>query len=230
MNRFYRSGYIDARLTDAGYHPLDVAVTGCTGAGKSTTLNTLFEENIAEAGESVDPLTMEVDYYNFSNNIRLWDTPGLGDGTKSDKLHTEKIKQILRERYTMNGREYCRMDLVLVIINGSSKDLGTVYSFFNNVLLPSIQKGRILVAINQADMAKKGRHFDYNTRTPDEYLKQFLEEQAVSVQNRIYEASGVKIKKPVYYSARYNYNINKLFDMIIDNIPAKKRSIYVNRD
>ena len=91
--------------------------------------------------------------------------------------------------------------------------------------MPNIQRDRILVAINQADMAMKGHHFDYDTHMPDATLKSFLEEQAVSVQRRIHEATGVKIIKPVYYSAEYNYNIEKFYDLIVDNIPNERRPL-----
>lgn len=35
--------------------------------------------------------------------------------------------------------------------------MGTTYRLLNEVIVPNFQKERILVAINQADMAMKGR-------------------------------------------------------------------------
>jgi predicted GTPase len=40
-------------------------------------------------------------------------------------------------------------------------------------------------------------------------------------------ATGVKIIKPIYYSAEYNYNIDVLLDLLIDNIPKEKRILKV---
>lgn len=43
MNSVYRMADIDENLRIAGLRPLDVLVVGGTGAGKSSTLNTLFQ-------------------------------------------------------------------------------------------------------------------------------------------------------------------------------------------
>lgn len=51
----------------------------------------------------------------------------------------------------------------------------------------------------------------------------FLEEQTLSIQRRVLEATGVEIIKPVYYSAEHNYNMDLLYDLIIDNMPRQRR-------
>ncbi len=84
---------------------------------------------------------------------------------------------------------------------------------------------RILIAINQADVAMKGRGWNFNTNTPDEKLIEFLEQQSNSIQKRIKEATGVTVKKPIYYSAEYGYNVTKFYDFIIDNMPRQRRDI-----
>ena len=76
----YRKNDIDNNLVNAGFRPLDLMVTGVTGAGKSSTLNTLFKKIIAKVGDGVDPETMELNSYSLNDSFRLWDTPGLGDG------------------------------------------------------------------------------------------------------------------------------------------------------
>lgn len=75
------------------------------------------------------------------------------------------------------------------------------------------------------DMAMKGRHFDYSNCNPDRELTRFLNEQAESVRRRIREAIGVTIAKPVYYSAEYNYNVDRFYDFIIDHIPICRRKL-----
>ena len=58
----YRIRDIEKKLEKARFRPLDVMVTGVTGAGKSTTLNTIFRKNVATVGNGVDPETMYLDY------------------------------------------------------------------------------------------------------------------------------------------------------------------------
>jgi GTP-binding protein HSR1-related len=200
-------------------------VTGVTGAGKSTTLNTIFRKNVAIVGNGVDPETMSLEFYSLNDVFRLWDTPGLGDGVKNDEIHKRKLVNLLYKTYSLDGNVYGWVDLAIVVLEGLNRDMGSTYTLLNEVIVPNIQADRILVVINQADMAMKGRHWNKETNRPDQVLVDFLEKQAISIQNRVKEATGVTIRKPVYYSAEYGYNIEKLLDFIIDNIILEKRQL-----
>ncbi len=221
----YRVKEIDSKLSRAGFYPLDVMVTGVTGAGKSSTLNTFFQKTVAKVGDGVDPETMDLDAYKLNDVFRIWDTPGLGDGTEIDKTHKKRMIDLLYKTYTMDGSTYGFIDMVIVIIEGANRDMGTTYTLLNEVIVPNIQKDRIFVVINQADVAMKGRHWNCITNTPDQNLVDFLENQAESVQKRIKEATGVHILRPVYYSAVYGYNTKAVFDFIVDHMPLQRRPL-----
>lgn len=221
----YRTNDIENNLSKMNIRSLDVMVTGVTGAGKSTTLNAFFQKNVAKVGDGVDPETMELDSYSLNDAFRLWDTPGLGDGVAKDQIHKKKLIDLLYKAYVTDSdpQRYGWIDMVLVIIEGGNRDMGTTYTLLNEVIVPNIQRDRIFVAINQADFAMKGHHWNYAINTPDTELYYFLEQQAVSIQRRVKEATGVSIFKPVYYSAQYNWNVDKLFDFIIDHMPTSRR-------
>ena len=221
----YRIRDIEKKLEKARFRPLNVMVTGVTGAGKSTTLNTIFRKNVATVGNGVDPETMYLDYYLLNDVFRLWDTPGLGDGVANDETHKRKLIDLLYKTYSLDGNIYGWIDSVIVVLEGLNRDMGSTYTLLNEVIVPNIQAERILVVINQADMAMKGRHWNKETNRPDEVLLDFLEKQTISIQNRVKEATGVTIKKPVYYSAEYGYNVEKLLDFIIDNMIVERRSL-----
>ena len=223
----YRLDAIDIKLQKARFYPLDVMVTGVTGAGKSTTLNSLFEKEVAKVGDGVDPETMELDSYRLNKLIRFWDTPGLGDGVYADTIHSRKLVDLLYKTYVLDDNEYGFIDSVLIIIEGSNRDMGTTYKLLNDIIVPNFQSERIIVAINQADVAMKGRHWDFSRNKPDDVLLKYLEEKTISIQNRVKEATGVAIKRPIYYSAQKGYNISKLFDLIIDNMPESRRELYL---
>lgn len=214
---------------------VNIMIAGATGCGKSSTINALFDMEVAEVGTSVNPETMDIVKYELDNLI-LWDTPGLGDGKEADSRHTEKIIEKLTE-VDEDGKYV--IDLVLVILDGSSKDLGTSYELINNVIIPNLgdrEQDRILVAINQADAAMKGYYWNYKKNEPEEQLQVFLEEKVLSVKQRIEEATGV-IVDPIYYSAGFKkegeeqskpYNLSKLLYYIVKTVPSKKRLICVN--
>ena len=210
-------------------------ITGATGSGKSSTINAMFDADVAKVGIGVDPETMDIQKYTLKNLI-LWDSPGLGDGKEADTRHAKNIINKLAETDS-NGKAL--IDLVLVILDGGSRDLGTSYELINQVIIPNLGQNaadRILVAINQADVAMKGKHWNHETNQPDETLKKFLEEKVDSVRRRIREGTGVDIE-PIYYSAGYKesetdkqnpYNLSKLLYYIIQHTPKEKRLVYAN--
>ena len=211
---------------------INIMITGATGSGKSSTINAMFRSEVAKVGVGVDPETMDITKYTLQNMI-LWDSPGLGDGKEADTRHAKNIISKLNERDSDGN---ALIDLVLVILDGGSRDLGTSYELINSVIIPNLgdnKEQRILVAINQCDMAMKGKHWDSVNNKPDATLTQFLDEKAESVRRRIREGTGVDIM-PVYYSAGYKdgteqqapYNLSKLLYLIIQHTPKRKRLIY----
>ena len=223
MYQSYRYNELEKKSKKIGII-FDVMVTGVTGAGKSTTLNTIFQKEVAKVGIGVAPETMMLNSYMLNNSFRLWDTPGLGDGKQKDGEHSEKIIDLLYKKY---GENNGFIDLVLVIVDGSNRDMGTTYEILNKIITPNFQKDRILVAVNQADAAMKGRHWNYVENKPDQILLEFLESKVESIKDRLKESTGMTIKRPIYYSSEYRYNIEKLLDLLIDNMPKEKRCMAI---
>ncbi len=234
------------RLRKLYHTETNIMLVGATGCGKSSTVNALFacsqatgtEDNgyveVARVGSKADPETKDIEKYRIGNLV-LWDTPGLGDGTEIDRHHKEVIRELLREK---DKEGNALIDLVLVILDGSTKDLGTSYKILNDVIIPEMGDGteRILIALNQADIAMKtGRHWDYEKNEPDGTLKKFLEEKVGSIKKRINEGSGLEVA-PIYYCAGYQeesgervypYNLSKLLLCILEGIPAEKRMVVI---
>jgi len=82
---------------------LNVLITGKTGAGKSTLVNSLIGRIVAREGDAFEPETCEVKEYVHEESanglkITVWDSPGLQDGTGKDDEYLEdmvkKCKQI----------------------------------------------------------------------------------------------------------------------------------------
>lgn len=210
---------------------VNILITGATGAGKSSTINALFNAEKAKVGTGVDPETMEIKKFELDNVI-LWDSPGLGDGKDADRKHAKNIIHKLLEKDS-NG-EFL-IDLVLVVLDGSHRDLGTSFELITEVIIPNLgeDKKRLLIAINQADMAMKGRYWNSERNEPEPELIDFLDKKVLSTRERIKEATGVDVT-PIYYSAgytdgadkQYPYNLSKLLAFILRHTKKEKRIVF----
>ncbi len=213
---------------------INLMITGATGSGKSSTINALFDANVAKIGVGADPETMHIQKYDLDNLV-LWDSPGLGDGKEKDILHSKGIVDKLNE---LDEEGNPLIDMVLVILDGGSRDLGTSYELLNSVIIPNLgenPEARILVAINQADAAMKGKYWDDEKNKPEKRLKEFLDEKVQSTKKRVKDATGVDIE-PIYYAAGFKdddetqrpYNLSKLLYFILKHTPEKKRLAYAD--
>ena len=220
-----------AKLKD---QKINIMITGSTGCGKSSTINALFDIDIAKVGQGVDPETQYIAEYELDNLV-LWDSPGLGDGKEQDIAHSKAIISKLNE-LDSDGKPL--IDLILVILDAGTRDYGTSFELINEVIIPAVgerAKDRVLVALNQADIAMKGRGWNHIENKPEPELEKFLNEKVVSVKRRIKESTGVDIE-PIFYSAGYKdgdakqnpYNLSKLLYFIVSHTPSEKRVIYAN--
>ena len=210
---------------------VNILLVGATGSGKSSTINALFNMEVAKVGVGVDPETDRITKYDLEN-LTIWDSPGLGEGVENDEKITKDIIKKLNE---MDDEHNPLIDIVIVILDASSKDLSMSYNLINKVIIPCIgeknAKERILLTLNQADVAMKGNHWNSEKNEPDDVLKEFLDKKAESVRKRIKEGTGLDIM-PIYYCAGYKedggeqrkpYNLTKLLYYTVKAIPKDKR-------
>ncbi|MFI3220119.1 MAG: 50S ribosome-binding GTPase [Methylococcales bacterium] len=222
----YRSDEIQKRMIANNLlHPLDVLLVGATGTGKSTTLNALFGSTVAKVGEGVNPETQKISSHQLHDFLRIHDSAGLGDGKAADHEHSKNITAELLKTITVDGQHNGFMDIAMILLDGGSRDMGTAFRLLETVVLQSIEPHRVIVAINQADMGMSGRSWNKQLDKPEPPLIDFLEEKTLSVQKRIKESTGLTINRPIYYSAKFNYNIPVFIDHIIKHLPTSRRTI-----
>jgi hypothetical protein len=221
---FYRIDDVRRKMKPLGGRYLEVLLVGATGVGKSMTVNALKGTDDAEVGYGVDPKTMQIGEYALDNNIRIWDTPGFGDGVERDIKHKKKIIDMLNTR--MAKKEHNGfIDMVVLVLEASLRDMGTAFQLINEVILPNLKsESRLIIGLNQADFAMKGKHFDHSKNKPTEELKRFLDDKVNSINMRFKESLRNDLII-TYYSAETGYNVEEFLDSIIDNIPRNERLI-----
>lgn len=227
---------LDKTLDSIKKTKVNILIVGATGAGKSSTINALFDNPVAKVGNK-EPETKEIERYEVNGNLILWDSPGLGESSDADEKHIENIRAKLNE---LDHNQDPLIDLVLFLIDGSSRDLGSTFKLLNEVIIPSLhnETDRLIVAVNQADMAMKGHYWDKENSEPEPMLIEFLNEKIQSIKNRIKEETNI-IVNPIYYSAGIDdkeinvyqkpYNLSKLLDLILDHIKSKKRAVFFEK-
>ena len=90
-------------------------LTGKTGVGKSSIINTIIGEKLADEGKSLGGQTRDVTCHEKTVNhvkFKVWDSPGLQDTTEEDGKITERITQTLKQHCShLHLFLYCiRMD------------------------------------------------------------------------------------------------------------------------
>lgn len=225
---------------------INVLLIGGTGAGKSSTISALFQdygngrETQAKVGQTSKPETMDVSAHELGNLV-IWDTPGSGDSTEKDQEHQRKIIDLLQR---MDDRGQPLIDLIFLVLDGSSRDFSSAYTLIEKVVQTNLHGDdckRLLIGINKADMALGGEFWNKQESTPDPELIKYLDEQVQIVKDRIKDNTDLDVE-PIYFSAGFThgnqvlkkpYNLQKLLSLILERLPEKKRAAaaeHINKD
>ena len=92
---------------------VNIFVTGKTGTGKSSLVNSAVGAVVSTEGHSIQPQTDEVQSYTKEINgiqVNIWDSPGLQDGSNNEQKYLDDIKSKCRGK----------VDLFLYCIDMSS--------------------------------------------------------------------------------------------------------------
>jgi len=164
-----------------GEEKLHVLLVGALGCGKSTTIDAI---------QAYD-----------STELILWDTPGLGGCTKEHENRKDEILELLLKRKETGKR---KIDVVLLILDATTKDHSTAYEALRDVILPNISaEQKIVVALNQADRAIKNEVlWDEQTNCPQSELEAYLEKELQSIAEQIKEETNL-YTEPIWYVAGY---------------------------
>lgn len=232
------SDTLDSQLKDVirrTDRPTNILFVGATGSGKSSTINALFNSEKAKVGFGADPETKDIAKYELGENVTLWDSPGLGDSKENDREYSKNIASLLQRK---DSDDNALIDLVVVISDNSSRDLGTVYQLISNVIVPNLaeeDRNRIVIALNKTDLLASGMYWNHEENRPEPKLEQKIEDKEESVRNRVYNDTKVNPKVISYASGFSDEEISpqpwhliRLLSEIIAAVPPVKRITVMN--
>ena len=138
-----------------------VAVVGDFQIGKSSLVNCLLSESLAETGERFEPMTDAVTEYDFTNGVSLVDTPGFNDKrTELTNMTNEEIVRADAVLFIKMGKTLGDRDIailkatdrkpLIVLFNCDERTIGTKGSD------PELSKNEETCKTIQSQFAREG--------------------------------------------------------------------------
>lgn len=201
-----------------------VAIIGKAGVGKTTTINNLFDvddfvaevltfEQKGHIGDVRRGTTKAIrKHFDLKIGIGLdiIDLPGLGDDKRKDKEFEEIYHQILPQ-----------CDIILYVLKADNRTLGEDERILQNIVLPSCDKKKIIIAVNQVDIIgeNEGLHWDTRINLPDERQEELIKIKQKNIAATFSEDLDVDAEKIVCYSAIKRYHLLELLHSIVQTTP-----------
>lgn len=201
-----------------------VAIIGKAGVGKTTTINNLFDvddfvaevlsfEQKGHIGDVRRGTTKAIRKrfdLKIGIGLDIIDLPGLGDDIRRDKEFEEIYRQILPQ-----------CDIVLYVLKADNRTLGEDERILQNIVLPSCDKKKIIIAVNQVDILgeNEGLHWDTRINLPDERQEELIKMKQKDIATMFSEDLDVEADKIVCYSAIKRYHLLELLHSIVKTTP-----------
>lgn len=201
-----------------------VAIIGKAGVGKTTTINNLFDvdDYVAEAlsfdekghiGDVRRGTTTAIRKrfdLKIGIGLDIIDLPGLGDDIRKDKEFESIYRQILP-----------KCDIILYVLKADNRTLGEDERILQNIVLPSCDKKKIILAVNQVDILgeNEGLHWDTRINLPEPRQEELIQLKQKDISSMFHEDLSVDANKIVCYSAIKRYHLLELLHSIVKTTP-----------
>jgi energy-coupling factor transporter ATP-binding protein EcfA2 len=169
---------------------VNIFITGKTGTGKTSLVNSLVGTMVSQEGRSLDPGTTNASRYRYKLGeitVNVWDTPGLQDGTGQE---AEYVRDIIRRWKKIDLFIYCVRMSETRFVSGNPDIISM--RLLNEALGSSIWKSALLVLTFANDVVNLGT----TQRLQDEALEEYFEGKVEDWKDRLHLALQEEIGVP----------------------------------
>lgn len=202
---------------------VNIAIVGATGVGKTSTCNSLLGTEW-EVGHSkattrdlqTKQLILIEKSESIETNIYLTDFPGLGESLEKDDVYIPIYKN-----------ELGKFDAIIWILSANERQLASVQSYFNDLVavIPDFAE-KLVVGLNKSDLVEPMKWGRDKKNFPSSDQLQNIESRVQDVFEKFQESqSSCHLIKDqiVAYTAKHDWRIWKLFEVLNDRIKGGKK-------
>lgn len=191
-----------------GQNALTIGVMGKSGAGKSSIINTLCQDNLCKSS-AVGGCTREVQHIPAriaDLNACLIDFPGIAESEQWDQSYMQLYQDYLD-----------KLDIILWVVKIDDRAVLEDEKFFNKYLSDHKTKQKCIFILSQSDKTEPSREWRYNSFTPSEKQLDNIKRNKFRIRTDFnIDALNVVAVATDYNNGSFkNYNFEAIFDVIL---------------
>lgn len=201
--------------------PPTIGLIGVSGVGKSSTINAMFKTSLlvshTVAGtKEFDTQKISLDFRNKASldaklDLQVIDAPGLGEDVALDPKYLDMYREHLP-----------KCDVILWVLSARNRAVALDQGYLKEL---HEFHDKIVFGINQTDIVHP-MNWSKTSPIPSIEMEKNIEE---ITKDRIEKLSSVlpgKEIKIMAYSASYGWNLEQLFQMLINTIPTDRKWLF----
>ena len=198
-------------------NPPKIGLIGVSGVGKSSTINSMFKtklevSNTVACTKEFENVDLELQYKDKLNNreivsLRIVDAPGLGEDHDKDDVYLE---------YYLKELPLC--DVILWITSARNRAVALEQVYLKKLI--KFQE-KIVFGINQIDIVEPidwKENFNVPSSQQNKNIKIITKDRRDKFKKTLKHNPRI-----IAYSAKFGYNLESLFKMLVQSFPEKRR-------
>lgn len=200
--------------------PPTIGLIGVSGVGKSSTINAMFKTSLAISHTvactkefKATDMTLQMAKGEMSGNkvsLQVIDAPGLGEDISLDPKYIGMYHKYLPD-----------CDVILWVLSARNRAMALDQKYLGE--FKEFHK-KMIFGINQVDLVHP-MNWNHKINLPSVEMENYINEITGDRAKKLQAVTKSEVKI-VPYSASYGFNLEKLFKILIQTLPEKRRWIF----